>query len=473
MSKTRKLRPYQEEAVQFLCERPVAGLFLDMGLGKTASALFALDALRRVEDKPILVVGPIRVIETVWRQEAALWPELGGITFSLVRTTEEERYTALEKDADIYLVNPEHLRWVLTRFKKCPFSTLVIDESSMFKNPGTERFKSLRWTSRHFKHRYLMTGTPRPNSLLDLWAQIFLLDGGVRLGSSHDRFKHRFFIQQDKDGYVWVPRPGAEKKVYTLIQDLILRMDARDYLDIKEPVYNVVEIPMPPKARQIYEEVEEEAFSQLDESIITAANAVGALMKCRQVANGVVYGEDLIGEQTVELIHKEKLKATVEIIEETGSPVIVVYNFKHELAFLKRKLADYDPIVLNEHPTERVIPDWNCGKIPVLLLHPASGGHGLNLQEGGHTMIWFGLTFSFEQYAQTIARLHRQGQENVVIIHLLLVRKTVDDLLYATLTRKAKGQNKLFDHLKAYRKLKHDYSRRPRRGRQVNSRAQA
>lgn len=449
----RTLRDYQHEAVDFLLERPAAGLFLDMGLGKTASTLHALEVLTRIEEEPILVVGPIRVIETVWRQEAALWPALGRLTFSLVRGPEDARLAALRAPADIYLVNPEHLRWTLTRFKRCPFSALVIDESSMFKNPGSERFKTLRFTSRHFKYRFLMTGTPSANGLLNLWAQIFLLDQGERLGTSYTRFKHRFFRQVDKDGYVWRPRRGAKERIYSLIQDIVLRLE-RD-LGLPELINNPVMVPIPAKVRRVYDKVEAEAFALLEEmgEEISAENALGAMAKCRQIANGVVYAEDLIEGRVVRVMHKEKIKAAREIVDETGSPVMMCYGFKHELELLREEFKDLNPVVLNEGDAEDILKRWNNGMIPLLLLHPASGGHGLNMQYGGHTLIWFSLTY-YEQYAQTVKRLHRPGQENPVINHLLLVPDTVDMMLLGLLRLREVEQDELFDHLKTYRSMK-------------------
>lgn len=457
-----KLRDYQHEAVQFLLERPAAGLFLDMGLGKTASALHALEALTRVEEEPILVVGPIRVIETVWRQEAAQWPALGRLTFALVRGPEDARLTALRSPADIYLVNPEHLRWTLTQFKRCPFSVLVIDESSMFKNPGSERFKTLRWTARRFRYRYLMTGTPSANGLLDLWAQMFILDQGERLGSSYTRFKHRFFRQVDKDGYVWKPRKGAKERIYELIQDITLRLE-RD-LGLPGLVENRVVVPIPDKVRRVYEKVEAEAFAMLDSigTEISAENALGAMVKCRQVANGVVYADDLIEGRVVKVLHREKIKAAREIVDGTGSPVMLCYGFKHELELLREEFKELDPVVLNEGKAEDIIARWNCGKIPLLLLHPASGGHGLNMQYGGHTLIWFSLTY-YEQFAQTVARLNRPGQTKPVINHLLLVPDSVDHMLLDLLRKREMEQDELFNFLKTYRSLKNDHSRRARR----------
>lgn len=450
MRSINELRTYQGKAIEFLLSHPQAGLFLDMGLGKTASALTAVKEFIRFGVGATLVVGPIRVIETVWRQEMAKWEHLQGLTFSLVRGNETERRAALAVKADIYLINPEHLTWLLDTLGDAPypFETLFVDESSMFKNVGTKRFRTLRYKVKNFARRYLLTGTPTPNKLLELWPQIFLLDLGKRLGTSYGRYKERFF-DQDYTGYKWTPKPGAEEKIYALIADLVLRMDAADYLVLPKVTYNTVAITLPAAIRKIYTGIEKDAFFELSKaSFINAVNAPAALTKCRQIANGIVYTND--GSET-EFLHNEKLKVTKSIVEESGSPVIVVYNFKHELELLKETLKEFEPVVLKDSKdTEATIADWNAGKIQVLLLHPVTGGHGLNLQDGGHTMVWFGLTFSYEQYVQTIARINRQGQKYPVMIHILTATNTVDELIADTLAAKAQGQDRLFDYLKAY-----------------------
>ena len=446
-----QLRGYQGRAIEHLLSHPQAGLFLDMGLGKTASALTAVYEFSRFGVGPTLVVGPIRVIETVWRQEAKLWDHLKDLTFSLVRGSPEERKTALATKADIYLINPEHLEWMFETLGEGPyqFETLIIDESSMFKNVSSKRFKMLRFRVKHFSRRYILTGTPTPNKLLELWSQIFILDGGKRLGSSFTRYKERYFYPVDRWGYKWEPRPKAKVEIFAAIADLVLRMDAKDYLQLPEVVHNRVMIQLPPTAMKIYKEVEDQALSKISEEVsISAVNAISALIKCRQIANGVVYVNDGLETQ---VLHTEKIKATVEIVEETGSPVIVVYNFKHELALLKAALKEFSPVVLTEaKDASEVIQDWNAGKIQVLLLHPQSGGHGLNLQEGGNTMIWFGLTFSYEQYVQTIARINRQGQTKPVVLHVLVAENTVDLLMEEVIEAKKAGQDELFNYLQRY-----------------------
>lgn len=454
-----QLRPYQAKAIEHMLSHPQGGLFLDMGLGKTASALTAIYEFNRFGVGATLVVGPIRVIETVWRQEAKLWEHTQNLTFSLIRGNAKQREEALKVQANIYLVNPEHLVWLFEYFGEnpMPFEVLMIDESSMFKDISTKRFKSLRHQVGKFQRRYILTGTPTPNKLLELWPQVFLLDEGKRLGTSFTRFKARFFQPVDRWGYKVEPREGAKERIYELIADLVLRMDAKDYLDLPEVIHNRVETPLDKETMRIYREVEDQAFSSLDSMTrITAMNVMGSLIKARQVANGVVYTEFGDGKSEAvtktKVLHHEKLNAAREIVDETGSPVIIVYNFRHELDLLKEAFKDLNPVTLvDEKDASKVVNDWNAGKIQVLFLHPQSGGHGLNLQEGGHTMIWFGLTFSYEQYAQTIARINRQGQTKPVVIHTLIAPGTVDVLLEKVLESKKAEQDDLFTYLKNYR----------------------
>ena len=316
------LRHYQCQAIEHMLANPQAGLFLDMGLGKTASALTCLYELDRFGCGKALVVGPIRVIETVWRQEARLWEHTQDLTFSLIRGSKAQRAAALEEDAKIYLVNPEHLQEVfeLLGDRISSFETLVIDESSMFKNSTTKRFKALRQSVKKFARRYILTGTPTPNKLMELWPQIYLLDGGKRLGTSFYKFREQYFYTVDRYGYKWQPKPNAVEKIYAAIADLVLRMDAKDYLELPPVVFNRVEVQLPEQVMSVYRAVEDAAFAKLtDTTNISAMNVVGAMMKCRQIANGVVYTHDHEGNQGIERMHSAKMDATKEIIEGTGS----------------------------------------------------------------------------------------------------------------------------------------------------------
>jgi SNF2 family DNA or RNA helicase len=426
-----KLHDYQVEGVEYLRTHPFAGLFIDMGRGKTAIALHAFQDF----PKPILLVGPIRVIEWVWRQEAKKW-NLDDLSFSLVRGQPAARRLALEAEADIYLVNPEGLAEAL---EARPYAVLCIDESSMFKNPSTKRFKGLRKYLKRFSRRIILTGTPAPNSLMDLWSQIFILDLGQRLDTAFFRFKSKFFEQLDYMGYKFGPREGAQEKVTELISDLIFRIEAEEKLP---PIENIVDVELPPTARRMYREMERQAFIDLGkEKTITAVNAAAAMMKLRQIAGGFVYRDG----GTTELVHREKIDALDSILNQTGSPVIVVYHFQHELAALK-KAFPYGATLDKGWNQE----DWDAQKIPLLLLHPASGGHGLNLQYGSHTMVIYSASFSYEQMDQTRCRIDRQGQKNSVVFHYLRAVDTVDDLLLEVLEAKKVSQATVLQMVKDY-----------------------
>jgi SNF2 family DNA or RNA helicase len=429
-------RPYQAEAIKFLLATPCAGLFADMGLGKTGAVLLSLIQMK---ERPVLIVGPIRVIETVWEPESRKWEETTGLTFSLVRGSKPDRVKALETPADIYLVNPELLEEVLLA-KDWTGGVLVIDESSMFKNPSTKRFKTLRKHLTKFARRIILTGTPTPNSLMDIWSQVFILDRGQRLETAFYRFKMRYFRQADYMGYKFEPVEGATERVTETVSDIILRIEAKGNLPARETLDNLVEFELPPAARRTYREMERHALVTLNDENVSAANAAAALMKLRQIANGFVYND--LGE--TEAIHDEKILATQEIVDATSSPVIVVYNFQHELAAL-RKAFPFG-VTLDDWNQD----DWDAGKIPLLFLHPASGGHGLNLQYGCHTMIIFSGSFSYEQMAQTKARIDRQGQEFPVVFHFLEARDTVDELVRSVLEAKATTQATVLSLVKEY-----------------------
>lgn len=429
---TKVFRPYQTGGVAFLDTHTHGGLFIDMGLGKTAIMLHGLPKGRT------LLVGPIRVIETVWHAEAADWPATQGLTFSLVRGSPRARMAALQKNADVYMTNPEVLADAL---EFGGFDNLVVEESSTFKNPSSQRFKLLRKHVKDFKRRFILTGTPTPNSLLDLWSQIFILDEGERLGRSFYQYRQRFFYPEDYMQYNWVPKPGAEEAILKLVSDIIYRVPAEGNLPPREVVRNPIRVNLPKSARKTYEELEDRAFSALSEQeTITASTAAAAMMKLRQVASGFVYDDD----GKTQEVHKEKVLALRSIAEETGSPIIVVYQFLHELAALKKAFP-----AAKEFSSD-LIDDWNAGKVPMMFLHPQSGGHGLNLQYGGHTMVIFSGSFSYEQMSQTMARIDRQGQKAPVVFHYLVVEDTVDDLLLEVFLKKERNQKRVLERIKEY-----------------------
>lgn len=437
-----ELRNYQKVMVQHLLDHDSAGLFVEMGWGKTISMLKALE---KVKEGPTLLIAPIRVIQSVWRQEAKKWNV--KLSFSLVHGKPNERNAALESKSDVYLINPENLVWLFDQKKLPKFQILVVDESSMFKNVGSKRFRKLRYKIKNFKRRYILTGTPTPNSLLELWPQMFMLDQGERLGKTAGAYKSRFFHPIDYHGWKFEPNEGAKEIIYERIKDIVVQQGG-NLPGLPDFTYNRIRVSLDEKHKKFYEDIEEEALATFGGSTITAANVVAGMMKCRQIANGTFYDDD---GKAIEL-HTKKLEALEEVIEETRSPVIIVYNFRHELKVILKKLKKYNPVVLNED--QDAIDKWNAGKIQILLLHPASGGHGINLQGGGHTMVWYGLTFSYEQFAQTIARIHRSGQQHPVVCHFITAKGTVDQLMWSVLRSKEKGQNELLNALEDYRSKK-------------------
>lgn len=437
-----QLRPYQEVMIQHLLDHHYAALFVEMGWGKTIAML---SALHKMEERPILLIAPIRVIQSVWMQEDKKWNV--GLSFSLVYGKPEVRLAALNKKADIYLINPENLVWMFDQRRLPAFQVLVVDESSMFKNVGSKRFRKLRYKIKDFRRRYILTGTPTPNSLLELWPQMFIIDHGKRLGQTAGAYKTRFFHTIDYHGWKFEPNPGAKKAIYERVQDVVLQQGG-NLPDLPSFKYNRIRVELDPKHKDFYNAVEEEALATFDEVTITAANVISGMIKCRQIANGSFYDDN--GEAVH--LHTKKLDALKEVIDATGSNVIVVYNFRHELAEIQKKLKEFDPVVLNQD--KNAIDKWNSGQIRVLLLHPASGGHGINLQDGGHTMVWYGLTFSYEQFAQTIKRIHRSGQKHPVVCHFITAKGTVDQLMWKTLRGKRKGQNQLLKALEDYRSKK-------------------
>lgn len=421
----RELHDYQERALDFAVSRPNAGMFVDMGLGKTAITLHLL----LESEKPALIVGPIRVIESVWRQEAQIWPGTQKIRFSLLRGNPNQRALAAKEEADVYLANPELLEEAL--LARDDYKTLIIDESTLFKDPSSTRFKVLRKHLARFKRRVILTGTPTPNGLLDLWAQVFILDRGERLGSSFSKFKQTYFYQTDYLGYKFAPHEWAVEAITSKVSDIVFRMSAREAFAPRRVVKNIIRFTLPTAARGIYRDLEKDAIARLTkEDVVSATSAATVMMKLRQVASGWVYDED----GQTHPIHAEKVKIVQEILDQATSPVILLYQFRHELAALQKvfpqgKVFDSD-----------LVEPWNAGEVPLLFLHPQSGGHGINLQYGGHTMIVFSASFSLEQMSQAMARIDRQGQAAPVIFHHLVADGTVDELLLEVLDQKAEGQ---------------------------------
>lgn len=440
---------YQQFAIERIIERDAVGLFLDMGMGKTACALTAaaellhnyFDAVRA------LVIAPLRVAEDTWSRESSKWDHLRYLRVSKVLGAEKDRIRALEAKADIYVINRENVEWLVNYYgKKWPFDLVVVDELSSFKSPKARRFRALRKVRPLIKRIVGLTGTPAPNGLIDLWAQIYLLDQGERLGKTVTGYRERYFQPGKRNQrivYEWKPKPGAEEAIHAKLSDLCVSMRADDWLDLPEMIDNTIPIKLPPKALERYEQLERDLLLPLAGGDVVANTAAVLTNKLLQMANGAVYDEN----GRVKEFHQAKLEALSDVIESAnGKPVLVFYSYRHDLDRLIKHLKNLKPRALD---TAKDIEDWNNGLVPVMLAHPASAGHGLNLQAGGHIIVWFGLTWSLELYQQANARLDRQGQQHRVVVHHLVAEGTVDEDVMAALGRKEKGQEALLAAVKA------------------------
>ncbi|ACO86393.1 SNF2-related protein [Clostridium botulinum] len=441
---------YQQYSINHIIDHSASGLFLDMGMGKTVSTLTAIDDLLFLgESEKILVIAPLRVAEDTWSTEVDKWDHINHLKISKILGTPKQRKEAVEKDADIYVTNRENVVWLVDNyFKQWKWDTCIVDELSSFKSSKAKRFRALKKVRPYFKRMVGLTGTPAPNSLIDLWPQIYLLDGGKRLGRTITSYRQQYFNPGKRNQYIvynWELKDGAEEQIHKKIGDICISMMAKDYLDIPERIDNIIDINLPKNAINKYKQLEKDLVLELGEDDITAANAAVLTNKLLQMSNGAIYSED---KQVIE-IHDEKLKALLDIIESAnGKPVLIFYSFKHDfdriVNFFKSKKLN--AIGLGD---SKDIKKWNNGEIPILLVHPASAGHGLNLQYGGNIIVWFGLTWSLELYQQANARLHRQGQKESVIIHHLVSKDTVDEDVIKTLGSKEVNQNVLLEAVKA------------------------
>ena len=434
---------YQAYATDFILDHPEAAVFLDMGLGKSVITLTALLdlCLDRFEISKVLVIAPLRVARDTWSTEIHKWDHLKPFTYSVVVGTVAERKAALAKKAHIYLINRENVSW-LVEDSGFPFDfdMVVIDELSSFKSYQAKRFRSLLKVRPTVKRIVGLTGTPSSNGLMDLWAEFRVLDLGKRLGRFITHYRNTYFQPDKRNGmviYSYKPLPGAEDAIYSQISDMTISMKAVDHLNMPECIMNEVRVSLSEEERQKYDTLRDDLILSIGDSDIDAANAASLSNKLSQMANGAVYGE----EKSVHHIHDHKLDALEDLIEAAnGKPVLVAYWFKHDLERIQKRFK------VREIKTSKDITDWNDGKIPVAVIHPASAGHGLNLQAGGSTLIWFGLTWSLELYQQTNARLWRQGQKSAtVVIHHIIAEDTIDELILKALHKKEKSQNALID----------------------------
>ena len=438
---------YQAFATNFILEHPVAAVFLDMGLGKsviTLSAIFDL-CLDSFLVRKVLVIAPLRVARDTWPTEIEKWDHLNGLTYSVAVGTEIERKAALRQRVSVYIINRENVSWLIEQ-SGLPFDydMIVIDELSSFKSYQAKRFRSLLKARPAVQRIVGLTGTPSTNGLMDLWAEFRILDLGKRLGRFITHFRDEYFRPDKRNGqvvYSYKPLPGAEDAIYKQISDITISMRAADYLDMPECVMNQVKVTLSEKERKIYDTLRSDLVVSLGSEEIDAGNAASLSNKLSQLANGAVYGDD----KRVFSVHDKKLDALEDLIEAAnGKPVLVAYWFKHDLERIKQRFT------VREIKTSQDIIDWNSGDIPVAVIHPASAGHGLNLQAGGSTLIWFGLMWSLELYQQTNARLWRQGQQaETVVIHHIITAGTIDEQIMTALDKKDKTQSALIDAVKA------------------------
>lgn len=439
--------PYQQRAEEFILSHKRCGLFLTMGLGKTVITLTAVKRLLQLRKvTKVLVIAPLRVAATVWAEEAAKWDHLRPLRCVKVLGSQPERLAALEQDADIYIINRENIPWLVDHLaptKHWPFDMMVIDELSSFKSPKAQRFRSLRSTLPAVKRVVGLTGTPSPNGLLDLWSQIYLLDRGERLGRGIGAYRQEFFNPGKRYGavvYGWEPKRGAAEEIYRRISDICMSMTAADYLTLPERNDITYPVCLSEGALRAYETMERDLVLPMAGEAITAQNAAVLTGKLLQLANGAIYTEDC----NFLKIHAAKLDALEDLIEAAnGEPVLVYYAFKHDAARIMERFPQARQLV-----TPDDVNDWNAGKVPLMIAHPASAGHGLNLQAGGHIIIWFGLTWSLELYQQANARLHRQGQDKPVTIYHVISKGTIDEQVLKVLTGKAVRQDALIEAVK-------------------------
>jgi len=450
------LYKYQRSVIRHIVKNPKAGLFLDMGLGKTVCALTAVEILvyRELTINSVIIVGPKRVVSSTWPDEAAKWEHLKHLRLSSIVGTEKQRLAAMRVKADVYLISRDNLAWLIGQFggSMTPYDWLIIDESSSFKNPKSQRSIALKAVQPTFDRVTIMTGTPAPNGLLDLWFQIWLLDRGQRLGAFITHYKNRFFSRVCPPGSQfgkYIPSEDSQTRIHSAIKDIVISMNKKDYLDLKPVNYIDVPVYLSDSVMAKYKKFERDKVMEIIEaedllpkklSVATAAALSGKLL---QFAGGAIYDED----KNVHKVHSEKLEALEEIVESAnGQPVMIAYNFKHELDRIMLVLKAYKPV---HFKTDQHIKDWNAGKIQVLVMHPASGGHGLNLQHGGHIQIWFGLCWPLELYLQWNERLARPGQKEQVRIYRILVKGTEDESVVRSWNSKGAVQDSLLAATKA------------------------
>lgn len=451
------LHNYQRACVDHIINTRFCGVFLEMGLGKTVSTLTAINDLMYdyCEIGSVLIIAPKRVAESVWQEEAEKWDHLKHLTFSKIIGSQQERLAALKKKADIHIISRDNIAWLCALYggTRLPFEMIVVDELSSFKSYKSLRFKALRATQPYFKRFVGLTGTPAPNGLIDLWPQIYLMDRGVRLGKTITAYRNKYFRPGRTNGNVvfsYDLLAESEQLIHKQIEDICISMKANDYLEMPVRTDNFIKLDMPPDLKKKYDDFEKEKVIEFFEQTesgkegveINVVNAAALSNKLLQFANGAIYDEN----RDVHEIHQIKLEALKEIVEDAnGKPILVAWTYQHDRDRIMEYLKAFKPRELKK---PKDISDWNAGKIQVMLAHPASAGHGLNLQAGGSIIVWYGQTWSLELYQQFNARLYRQGQQHVIINHLIM-KGSHDEDVVAALKSKDKKQNQLMDSIKA------------------------
>lgn len=451
MSKEFKPHGYQAYSIQRMIDTPYIGAFLDMGLGKTVITLTALHSLKyyRFCIRKALIIAPKKVAENTWTKERDKWNHLKDLRISVVLGSAKERRAALDAPADIYITNRENTKWLVDLYKHdWPFDVVVLDESSSFKNHQSQRFKALKAIRPRISRLIELTGTPSPKGLIDLWAQIYLLDGGKRLGRTISVYREIFFLPDKRNQttiFSYKPREGAEDAIYKALSDICISMKAEDYLELPECIYDDIPVTLDKKAQKAYEQLEKDMLLEVDEDELVTANTAASLTgKLLQLCNGAVYDED----GAVVPIHDCKIEALLETIEQlNGQHAIIYYHFQHDRDRILSAL-EKSGLSVRVYKDAREENDWNAGKIDILLAQPSSCGYGLNLQDGGHHIIWFGLTWNLEEYQQANKRLHRQGQQFPVIIHRLITQHGTDEDVVHSLESKDSVQESLLTALK-------------------------
>jgi len=438
------MHAYQTKAVEFIKEKKRCAMFIFMGGGKTTTTLTAISDLQdQMAVHKVLVIAPLRVANSVWHAEAANWRHLTHLKVQVCTGTEKDRLTALHRTADVYTINRENVPWLVQLYgNKWPFDMVVIDESSSFKSAASQRFKALKKILPFTNYMVLLTGTPSPNGLLDLWAQIYLLDKGVSIGRTMSAYKQRFF-EHDYMGYKYTPRPGADTLIHHAIQHMILSMKGEDYLELPERIDLTEYVDLPVRVKKQYDEFERDLLLELESGeVVEAISAAVLANKLLQYSVGAIYTDE---HKNWAELHSVKLDALADIIEQNeGENILVAYNFKTDLERLQKRFPQAQQ--LDKDPN--TIVRWNAGEIPLLLAHPASAGHGINCQQGGAIAVWFGLNWSLELYQQFNARLHRQGQTRPVRIIHIVARDTIDERLITALAAKDVTQANLLNALK-------------------------